>query len=90
MKKLLISIIFSFFLTLGVSAKTLDQKKDELKKIYEAGGISKVEYKKAIEFLEKPKDKDKEKIDKKSLSLVKKKRNKTHLKKKIKKKRKSL
>ena len=74
MKKLLISIIFSFFLTLGVSAKTLDQKKDELKKIYEAGGISKVEYKKAIEFLEKPKDKDKEKIDKKSLSLVKKKK----------------
>ena len=34
-----------------VQAKSLDQKKDELKKIYEAGGISKIEYEKANKFL---------------------------------------
>ena len=33
-----------------VQAKSLDQKKYELKKIYEAGGISKIEYEKAINF----------------------------------------
>ena len=59
MKYLLISLILSFLITTNLFAKNLEQKKDELKKIYEAGGISKIEYKKAVEFLEKPEEKEK-------------------------------
>lgn len=66
-------MILSLLISLSAVAKTVDQKKDELKKIYEAGGISKIEYKKGVEFLEKSKEKEK-KTKKKSLSLVKKKK----------------
>ena len=59
MYKFLFCIIFSFLISFGVAAKTIDQKKEELKKIYEAGGISKVEYEKSVEFLEKPKKEEK-------------------------------
>ena len=53
--------IFHIFLfTFNVFAKSLDQKKDELKKIYEVR-ITKAEYEKAVEFLEKPKEKKTEK-----------------------------
>ena len=72
MKKLITLLIFTLLITTNLFAKTLEEKKDELKKIYEAGGISKVEYNKAVEFLEKPEEKEK-KAKKKSLSLVKKK-----------------
>ena len=72
MKYLLISLILSFLITTNLFAKNLEQKKDELKKIYEAGGISKIEYKKAVEFLEKPEEKEK-KVKKNSPSLTKKK-----------------
>ena len=37
---------FTVLMTVSAQAKTLDEKKDELKKIYEAGGISKIEYEK--------------------------------------------
>ena len=50
MKKLLIFLAFMILLNVSAQAKTLDQKKDELKKIYEAGGISKIEYEKAVEL----------------------------------------
>ena len=59
MKKLLILLVFSFYITTNLFAKTLEEKKEELKKIYEAGGISKIEYKKSVEFLEKPEEKEK-------------------------------
>jgi len=72
MKILIFSLILSFLISLNAVAKTIDQKKEELKKIYEAGGISKIEYKKAVEFLEEPEEKEK-KAKKKSLSLVNKK-----------------
>jgi hypothetical protein len=72
MKKLIILLVFSCYVTTNLFAKTLEEKKDELKKIYEVGGISKIEYKKAIEFLEKPEEIEK-KVKKKSLSLIKKK-----------------
>ena len=81
MKKLLILLVFSFFITTNLFAKTLEERKDELQNVYEAGGISKVEYKKAIEFLENPEEKKTEK-KKKSLSLVKKKEVKNPFKKK--------
>ena len=55
MGKFIFFLILSFQISFGAVAKTIDQKKDELKKIYEAGGISKVEYEKSIEFLENPK-----------------------------------
>ena len=81
MKYLLISLILSFLITTNLFAKNLEQKKDELKKIYEAGGISKIEYKKAVEFLKKPEEKEK-KIKKNSPSLTKKKSKKKKSKKK--------
>jgi uncharacterized protein YqgQ len=56
MEKFIFSIILSLLISFSAVAKTIEQKKNELKKIYEAGGISKVEYKKAVEFLEKPKE----------------------------------
>ena len=55
MDKIFFTLIFTFLISFGVVAKTIDQKKEELKKIYEAGGISKVEYEKSIEYLENPK-----------------------------------
>jgi hypothetical protein len=72
MKKLTILLIISFYITTNLFAKTLDQKKKELEKIYEAGGISKTEYKKAIKFLDNPKE-DKKK-EKQVFSLKKKKK----------------
>ena len=71
--KFFIVLITLTLISLSVSAKSIDQKKEELKKIYEAGGISKVEYEKSIEFLEKPK-KEVEKNPKKKIF---KKKNKT-------------
>ena len=85
MKKSLVLLVVTFFISTTLLAKTLDQKKDELKKIYEAGGITKVEYDKALEFFEEPEEKLEEpekKIKKKSLSLVKKKELKNPFKKK--------
>lgn len=69
MIKYIIYTLFVLFITSSVFAKTLDQKKNELKKVYEEGGISKIEYEKALEFLEKPKDSKKAK--KKSISFTK-------------------
>ena len=51
MKKILIYFSVIFLFTFNVFAKSLDQKKDELKKIYEAGAITKAEYEKDVEFL---------------------------------------
>lgn len=61
MIKLILIVVCSLLFTTNLFAETLEEKKDELKKIYEAGGISKVEYKKAIEFLENPKEEEKKK-----------------------------
>jgi hypothetical protein len=72
MKKSVVLLVATFFISTTLFAKTLDQKKDELKRIYEVGGISKVEYKKAIEFLENPKENEKkENKTKKAFSLKK-------------------
>ena len=75
MIKLILIVVCSLFFTTNLFAKTLEEKKDELKKIYEAGGISKVEYKKAIEFLENPKE-EKKKKKKQAFSLKSKKKKK--------------
>ena len=48
MYKLVLILTFSFFLALEANAKTLEQKKEEVEKIYEAGGISKLEYEKIL------------------------------------------
>ena len=52
-----------------VQAQSLDQKKTELKKIYEAGGISKIEFEKSKEFLLKSDEIIKEKEKKQSFTL---------------------
>ena len=59
MKKFIFSFILSLLISFSSIAKTIDQKKEELKKIYEAGGISKIEYEKSLEFLENPKEENK-------------------------------
>ncbi len=69
MIKYIFYTLFVLFITSSVFAKTLDQKKNDLKKVYEAGGISKIEYNKALEFLEKSKNQKKTK--KKTISLIK-------------------
>ena len=61
MKKVMSSLLISLFICFGAWAKSLEQKKVELKKIYEAGGITKSEYNKAQDFLEKSDEKTKEK-----------------------------
>ena len=68
MREFVFCLILSVLISFSAVAKTIDQKKDELKKIYEAGGISKVEYEKSLEFLEKPEEKNKN-IKKQSFSL---------------------
>ena len=62
---ILLVFIFSVLISFGAVAKTIDQKKEELKKIYEAGGISKVEYEKSIDYLENPKNDEKSNTKKK-------------------------
>ena len=70
-------LLISLFVCFGAWAKTLDQKELELKKIYEAGGITKAEYNKAQDFLENIEEKTKEKKSKPSFDLSKKKKSKT-------------
>ncbi len=77
MLKVVLNIIFLLVVicfTNILHAKTLDQKKEDLKKIYKAGGISKVEYEKGKEFLENLENKDKKKKRKQEFSLGNKKR----------------
>jgi uncharacterized protein YqgQ len=73
MKKLSSFFLISLFINFSAAAQTLEQKKDELKKIYEVGGISKVEYEKAKKFLNNSQKDNKEIKAKQSLNLVKKK-----------------
>ena len=68
--------LISLFICFGAWAKTLDQKKLELKKIYEAGGITKAEHNKAQDFLENFEEKTKEKKSKQTFDLSKKKKSK--------------
>ena len=81
MNRFVLKIIFIILLATNVQAKTLEQKKDEIKNIYQDGGISKVEYEKSLEFLEKSDDQEK-KIKKQSFSLKNKKQIKNIFKKK--------
>ena len=69
MREFVFCLILSVLISFSAVAKTIDQKKNELKKIYEAGGISKIEFEKANNFLEEA-TKEEKKI-KKSLSLKK-------------------
>ena len=66
----------SLFVCFGAWAKTLDQKKLELQKIYEAGGVTKAEYIKSQDFLENFEEKTKEKKSKPTFDLSKKKKSK--------------
>ena len=74
MRRFFVCLILSVLISFSAVAKTIDQKKEELKKIYEAGGISKVEYEKSIEFLENP-TKEKKSNTKKKFSIKSKKTN---------------
>jgi len=62
-------MVYLLFSGVIVQAQSLDQKKTELKKIYEAGGISKIEFEKSKEFLLKSDEIIKEKEKKQSFTL---------------------
>ncbi len=64
-------LLISLFICFGAWAKSLEQKKVELKKIYEAGGITKAEYNKAQDFIENFEEKTKEKKSKPTFDLSK-------------------
>ena len=76
MKKVMSVLLISLFICFGAWAKSLEQKKLELKKIYEAGGVTKAEYLKAQDFLENFEEKTKEKKSKPTFDLSKKKKSK--------------
>ena len=69
-------LLISLFISFGAWGQSLDQKKIELKKIYEAGGVTKAEYLKAQDFLENFEEKTKEKKSKPTFDLSKKKKSK--------------
>ena len=69
MKKIISTVLISFLICFGAWAKSLEQKKIELKKIYEAGGITKSEYNKAQDFLKNFEEKKKEKKSKPTFDL---------------------
>ncbi len=73
MKIWVYALLISFLLSNGLIAKTLEQKKLDLKKALEAGAISKIEYNKAINFIESSDEKKQEEKSKKTLILNKKK-----------------
>ena len=65
-------LLISLFVCFGAWAKTLNKKQTELKKIYEAGGITKTEYNKAQDFLGNFEEINKEKKSKPTFDLSKK------------------
>ena len=75
MKIWICNLILSLFLFTNLFAKTLEQKKVDLKKAFEAGAITKTEFKRAQDFLENSDEKKKEEKSKKTLNLTKKKNN---------------
>ena len=65
------TLLISFLLTSFSIAKTLEQKKVDLKKAFEAGAITKTEFKRAQDFLENSDEKKKEEKSKKTINLTK-------------------
>ena len=71
MKIWVYTLIISFFISNSLIAKTLEQKKVDLKKAFEAGAITKTEFNRAQDFLENSDKKKQEKKSKKYFSLSK-------------------
>ena len=67
------TFLISFCISNSLFAKTLEQKKVDLKKAFEAGAITKTEYNKAQEFLENPDKKKQKENSKKTLNFTEKK-----------------
>ena len=67
-------MLISFLFTSFSIAETLEQKKVDLKKAFEAGAITKTEFKRAQDFLENSDEKKQEEKSKKNLKLNKKKK----------------
>ena len=86
MKFWVYALLISFFISNSLIAKTLEQKKVDFKKAFEAGAITKTEYNKAQNYLENSDKKNQEKKSKKTLNLTKKKNRKDLIRKNINKK----
>ena len=63
-------LLISFLLTSFSLAKTLEQKKVDLKKAFKAGAITKTEFKRAQDFLENSDEKKQEEKSKKTLNFT--------------------
>ena len=70
MKIWVYTLLISFLISNSLIAKTLEQKKIDLKKAFEAGAITKTEFKRAQVFLESPDEKKQEEKSKKTLNLT--------------------
>ena len=86
MKFWVYALLISFFISNSLIAKTLEQKKVDLKKAFEEGAITKTEYNKAQNYLQNSDKKNQEKKSKKTLNLTKKKNRKDLIRKNINKK----
>ena len=75
MKIWVYTLLISCLISNSLIANTLEQKKIDLKKAFEAGAINKTEFNRAQDFLEDSDKKKKEKKSKKYLNLSKKKTN---------------
>ena len=73
MKIWVFTLLISFFTSSSLLAETLDQKKVDLRKAFEAGAITKTEYNKAQEFLENSDKKKQKENSKKILNFTEKK-----------------
>ena len=70
MKIWVYTLLISFLISNSLIAKTLEQKKIDLKKAFEAGAITKTEFKRAQVFLKSPDEKKQEEKSKKTLNLT--------------------
>ena len=70
MKIWVYTLLISFLISNSLIAKTLEQKKIDLKKAFEAGAITKTEFKRAQVFLESPDEKKQKEKSKKTLNLT--------------------
>ena len=68
------TLVISFLISNSLIAKNLEQKKVDLKKAFEAGAITKTEFKRAQDFSENSDEKKQEEKSKKTLNLTKKKK----------------
>ena len=75
MKIWVYTLVITCLISNSLIADTLVQKKKDLKKAFEAGAITKIEYNRAKDFIENSEEKKQEEKSKKTLNLITQKKN---------------